>query len=251
MGDRNGAGADGTTRTAVVTGAGQGLGRADAHRLAADGFEVVCLDLDGAAARRTADEVGGRAFECDVTDRRAVHAVAGEIPDCHALVNNAGIWRFHSLLEMTEQDAEMVNAVNVLGIVWCTQAFVPKMRAAGGGSIVNMSSGAAWTNSPGLGLYPATKAAVESLTRTLALELGTDGIRVNAVGPGLVVSDGTAANYSGERAVERARGVPMGRLGSPADIADVVAFLCGDESRYVSGQVIYVDGGITAGTLAR
>jgi NAD(P)-dependent dehydrogenase (short-subunit alcohol dehydrogenase family) len=152
---------------------------------------------------------------------------------------------------MSPEDARAVYDVNVLGIVWCTQAFVPKLREGGGGSIVNMSSGAAWTHSPGLGLYPATKSGVESLTRTMALELGRDNIRANAIGPGLIVSDGTAANYSGERAAQRARGVPMGRVGTPEDIADVVAFLCGDDSRYVSGQVIYVDGGITAGTAAR
>jgi 3-oxoacyl-[acyl-carrier protein] reductase len=237
--------------TAVITGAGQGLGRADAVRLAADGFDVVCLDLAGDAAQETADLVGGTAFECDVTDRDAVLAVAEQVPECSALVNNAGIWKFHSILDMTPTDARAVLEVNVLGIVWCTQAFVPKMKAAGGGSIVNMSSGAAWTSSPGLGLYPSSKAAVESLTKTMALELGPDNIRANAIGPGLIVSDGTAANYQGEAAAKRAKGVPLGRVGSPADIADVVSFLCGDDSRYVSGQVIYVDGAITAGTAAR
>lgn len=238
-------------RTAVVTGAGQGLGRADARRLARDGFHVVCLDLDGDAARATADEVGGTAHQCDVTDRDAVHAVAALVDECHALVNNAGIWRFHSILAMTPDDLRAVQEVNVLGIVWCTQAFVPKLRAAGGGSIVNMSSGAAWSNSPGLGIYPATKAAVESLTKTMALELGPDHIRANAVGPGLIVTDGTAGGYEGERGARRAQSVPMGRVGSPEDIADVVSFLCGDDSRYVSGQVIYVDGGMTAGVAAR
>jgi len=238
-------------RTVVVTGAGQGLGRADARRLAGDGFHVVCLDRDGEAARTTAEEVGGTAHECDVTDREAVLTVAARIAECHALVNNAGIWRFHSILDMTPEDAQAVHDVNVLGIIWCTQAFVPHLRAAGGGSIVNMSSGAAWTNSPGLGLYPATKAAVESLTKTMALELGPGNIRANAIGPGLIVSDGTAGSYQGERAAQRAKGVPMGRLGSPDDIADVVSFLCGDDSRYVNGQVIYVDGGITAGASAR
>lgn len=236
---------------AVVTGAGQGLGRADSVRLSRDGFDVMCLDLNLDAARETAAMVGGTAFRCDVTDRDAVMAIAAEIPECAALVNNAGIWKFHSILDMSPEDAKSVYDVNVLGIVWCTQAFVPKMKAGGGGSIVNMSSGAAWTSSPGLGLYPATKSGVESLTRTMALELGADNIRVNAIGPGLIVSEGTAANYQGERAKERARGVPMARVGTPEDIADVVAFLCGDDSRYVSGQVIYVDGGITAGTMAR
>src|SRR3954454_16237272 len=182
-------------RTAVVTGAGQGLGRADAQRLSRDGFHVVCLDRDGDAAGATAEEVGGTAYQCDVTDRDAVHAVAGLVPECHALVNNAGIWRFHSVLAMTPDDARAVHEVNVLGVIWCTQAFVPHLRAAGGGSIVSMSSGAAWTHSAGLGLDPATKPAVESLTKTMALELGPDNIRANAIGPGLIVSDGTAGSY--------------------------------------------------------
>ena len=137
------------------------------------------------------------------------------------------------------------------GTLYMTQAVVPGMRERRRGSIVNMSSGAAWTSSPGLGLYPATKSAVESLTRTMALELGPDNIRTNAIGPGLIVSEGTSANYEGERAAQRAKGVPIGRVGAPTDIADVVAFLCGDDSRYVNGQVIYVDGGITAGSMAR
>ncbi len=237
--------------TAVVTGAGRGLGRATAERLARDGFTVACLDLDGASAAATAEAVGGVGFACDVTDRDSVLAVAAQIPECHALVNNAGIWRFESILDMGPEAAQAVIDVNVLGIVWCAQAFVPKLRAAGGGSIVNLSSGAAHTHSPGLGMYPATKTAVESLTKTMALELGPDGIRANAIGPGLIVSDGTAANYEGEKGAKRAAGVPLRRVGAPADIADVVSFLCGDDSRYVSGQVIYVDGGLTAGAAAR
>src|SRR5665647_632680 len=123
---------------AVVTGAGQGLGRADSIRLSRDGFDVMCLDLNLDAARETAAMVGGTAFQCDVTDRDAVMAIAAEIPECAALVNNAGIWKFHSILDMTPEDAKSVYDVNVLGIVWCTQAFVPKMKAGGGGSIVNM-----------------------------------------------------------------------------------------------------------------
>jgi 3-oxoacyl-[acyl-carrier protein] reductase len=102
-----------------------------------------------------------------------------------------------------------------------------------------------------VGIYPATKAAVESFTRQCALELGPRGIRVNAVGPGLIVTEGTEANYAGERREQRARFVPLRRVGEPADIADVVAFLLGDDARYVTGQVIYVDGGLSAGQGAR
>ena len=236
---------------AVVTGAGQGLGRADSLRLASDGFDVMCLDLDAERAAETAELCGGTAYRCDVTDRDEVFAVAAQIGECAALVNNAGIWNFPSILDVDEQLLQSVIEVNVKGIVWCCQAFVPLLRANGGGSIVNMSSGAAWTSSPNIGIYPATKAAVESLTKTLAMELGPDNIRTNAIGPGLIVSDGTSANYEGDRAAQRAKGVPMGRVGAPADIADVVSFLCGPDSRYVNGQIIYVDGGITAGTMAR
>jgi 3-oxoacyl-[acyl-carrier protein] reductase len=121
------------------------------------------------------------------------------------------------------------------------------MIANGGGSIVNLSSGAAWTNSPGVGIYPASKAAVESLTKQMAIEWGPQGVRANAVGPGLIVTEGTQANYQGERRVERGRPVPLRRVGEPQDIADVIAFLCSDDARYVSGQVVYVDGGVTAG----
>lgn len=236
---------------AVVTGAGQGLGRATAQRLAHDGFDVVAVDLDADKAAETAELVGGQFRQCDVTDLDAVRAMAGTLQGCEALVNNAGIWRFHSILDMTEEDAAAVIGVNVMGILWCTQALAPLLRASGKGSIVNLSSGAAYTHSPGLGVYPATKAAVESLTKTMALELGPSGVRANAVGPGLIVSEGTAANYDGERAAQRARGVPLGRVGAPADIADVVSFLCSDDARYVNGQVIYVDGGITAGRAAQ
>ena len=236
---------------AVVTGAGQGLGRADSLRLASDGFDVMCLDLDADRAAETAELCGGTAYRCDVTDRDEVFAVAERIGGCFALVNNAGIWNFPSILDVDERLMQSVIEVNIKGIVWCCQAFVPFMRAGGGGSIVNMSSGAAWTNSPNVGIYPATKAAVESLSKTLALELGPDGIRSNAIGPGLIVSEGSAANYEGERRSQRAQGVPMKRVGDPTDIADVVSFLCSNDSRYVSGQVIYVDGGITAGAMAR
>jgi 3-oxoacyl-[acyl-carrier protein] reductase len=235
---------------AVVTGAGQGLGRATSERLARDGHHVIAVDRDGDKAAATAAAVGGEARTCDVTDRDAVLALASTVEGCDVLVNNAGIWRFHSILDMTPEDARSVLEVNVLGIIWCTQAFVPLMAARGGGAIVNLSSGAAWTHSPGLGIYPATKSAVESLTKTMALELGAKNIRANAVGPGLIVTEGTSGNYQGERRDQRGKLVPMQRVGAPQDIADVIGFLCSDDARYVSGQVIYVDGAVTAGRLS-
>lgn len=232
---------------AVVTGAGRGLGRAIALRLAEDGHEIVAVDLDGASAKETAETVGGRWRECDISNIDAVGALAAELGSIQVLINNAGIWRFGPLMDATEQDIDDVMRVNVLGIVRCCQAFVPGMTAGGGGAIVNMSSAAAATRSPGVEIYPVTKAAVETLTQQLALELGPDGIRVNAVGPGLVVTEGTAVNFEGERRAERAANVPLRRVGAPIDIANVVAFLASDQASYVSGQVVYVDGGISAG----
>jgi 3-oxoacyl-[acyl-carrier protein] reductase len=232
---------------AVITGAGRGLGRQTARRLARDGHELVAVDLDAAAAESTAAEVGGISRQCDVTDAASVDALAASLERCDILVNNAGIWRFHSLLDATVDDINAVLAVNVVGVVLCSRALAPKMIAAGGGSIVNLSSAAAWTNSPGVGVYPATKAAVISLTKQMALEWGPHGIRANAVGPGLIVTEGTAVNYTDDLRTERAKSVPIGRVGEPRDIADVISFLCSDDARYVSGQAIYVDGGVTAG----
>lgn len=232
---------------AVVTGAGQGIGKATAKRLAKDGHHVIAVDRNGDSAAHTAGEIGGESRVVDVTDRQAVFDMAATVDGCDILVNNAGIWRFHNLLDMTEEDARAVLDVNVLGVIWCTQAFVPKMIARGGGAIVNLSSAAAFTQSPGVGIYPATKTAVVSLTQTLAMELGPHGIRTNAIGPGLIVSDGTANRFQGDRKAERAKGVPIGRVGDPTDIADVISFLCSNDARYVNGQLIYADGGVSAG----
>lgn len=232
---------------AVVTGAGRGLGRATAERLRRDGFDVIAVDRDATAAQATAAAIGGEWRQCDVTDWASVDALAASIERCDALVNNAGIWHFHSLLDSTPEQIDSVLAVNITGVLSCSRALVPKMIEAGGGSIVNLSSGAAWTNSPGVGVYPATKAAVISLTKQMAIEWGEHGVRANAVGPGLIVTEGTQQNYQGERRVERAKNIPMRRVGEPRDIADVISFLCSDDARYVSGQTIYVDGGVTAG----
>lgn len=232
---------------ALVTGAGRGLGRAIAMRLAADGHVIAAVDIDLASAEETAAMAGGTAHRCDVGDGDAVRALADAVGPVQILINNAGIWRFGPILESSESDLNDVLRVNLLGTVHCCQAFSPGMAGSGGGAIVNLSSAAAAMHASGVGIYPASKGAIELLTQQLAVELGPQSIRVNAVGPGLIVTEGTAANYEGDRQSQRARAVPLQRVGEPTDIANVVAFLASDQSAYVSGQVIYVDGGITAG----
>ena len=236
-------------RRAVITGAGQGLGKAIATRLAADGLEIVALDIDGAAAQSTAAELGGEAHQVDVRDLDAIEALAAEIGAVDVLINNAGIWHKLSLADSTPAQLRDVVDVNLMGVVHCTRAFAPLVASGDDPCIVNLSSGAAASSSPNLGTYPATKAAVECLTRQWALELAP--VRVNAVGPGMIVTEGTAENYEGRAGELRAMVVPLGRVGAPDDIADVVGFLVGSDARYVSGQVIYVDGGLSSGMAGR
>jgi 3-oxoacyl-[acyl-carrier protein] reductase len=231
---------------AVVTGAGRGLGQETARVLAGRGHSIVAVDIDADSALRTAEAVGGKGFGCDVADRDAVRDLAGRVGPVDVLVNNAGIWRFGPLLELSEADVTDVVNVNLLGTLWCVQAFAPGM-AGRGGSVINLSSGAARMHSPGTGIYPATKNAIEALTIQLAVELGPQGIRVNAVAPGSILTEATAKILSESDRAERERTIPGGRLGRPLDVAEAVAYLASAAADYVTGQVLYVDGGLTSG----
>jgi 3-oxoacyl-[acyl-carrier protein] reductase len=236
---------------AVVTGAGQGIGRAIAVRLAAEGYEVVAVDVDAERAARTASLTGGRAATCDVAEAGAVAALADGLRDVEVLVNNAGIWRLGGFLDATASGIEEVIRVNLLGTALCCHAFAPVIAGRGGGAIVNISSAAVAMAAPGTEIYPATKGAVEILTRQLALELGASQIRVNAVGPGLIVTEGTAGNYEGDKRAAREAAVPLHRVGVPEDIANAVAFLVSDQASYITGQWLHVDGGVGAGQTGR
>lgn len=236
-------------RRAVVTGAAQGIGAAIAARLRADGMEVIAVDRRPPASDQPGGASGSWAV-CDITDADAVNRLAAEVGPVDVLVNNAGIWRFSPLVDTPLADARAVLEVNLLGTLLCCQAFGRSMITAGRGSIVNIVSTNAEQVSPGTGIYPASKAAVLALTRQIALEWGPLGVRANAVGPGLVPTEGTGNVYD-DPAVRAARSaaIPLRRLAEPADIADTVAFFASDRSSYVNGQVVYVDGGLTQGLM--
>jgi len=228
---------------ALVTGAGRGIGQAIAKRLRVAGHEIIAVDMDEARTNETAQLVDGVPFVCDITDDVQVKSMGARVGPVDVLVNNAGTWTFGPLMESTRSEMERVLAVNVLGTIFCCQAFAPPMVAAGRGVIVNISSGAATSRSPGLQIYPASKAAVEALTGQLALEL--QPVRVNAVAPGVV---GSSSEPMPEEQIARlgAR-LPLGRIGTGDDIANAVAFLASDEASYVSGQILQIDGGFAAG----
>ncbi len=238
-------------QVAVVTGGGRGIGAAIARRLTKDGFRVVVTDVDEATAKATADEVGGTARRVDVADPEDVRALAESLDRCDVLVNNAGVWRFAPIATTTPEDFHTVMNTNVLGTLLCTQALAPIMAANGGGSIVNLASVTAKAITPFVGVYPASKAAIMALTKQTALEYAAQGIRANAVGPGFIPTPGTLDTYGADEETQRERGkiVPIGRYGTPDEIADAVAFFASDASRYVTGQVLFVDGGVTEATI--
>jgi 3-oxoacyl-[acyl-carrier protein] reductase len=236
-----------TGGTAVVTGAGQGIGRAVVERLLSDGFEVLALDVNADQLAKVADEVGCRVAVVDVTDDAAVADLAAFAPECRVLVNNAGIQRYQDLLHTTHDDMRRVLDVNLIGPVLMAQSLVPVMAANGGGCIVNLSSITSKAHAGSTSLYPASKAAINQLTQAMAVEFGPLGVRCNAVGPGTVRTEGTAEHFGSDEAQAAiAACLPVQRMGESTDIANAVSWLCSEESSWVTGQVLFVDGGYTA-----
>lgn len=221
---------------AVVTGAARGLGAAIAARLEAQDLEVVRLDLHAGPGVRAAD----------VTDHATIMALAEELGPVDVLVNNAGRWLFGPLEEVSPEQFATALDVNLRGAFHTTQAFGRGMLERGRGAIVNITSIAARHANPRVGGYSASKAGLEALTRQTALEWGARGVRCNAVAPGLIPTPGTGSVYddAGTRE-QRAQRVPLQRLGTPEDVAQVVAFLVSPAAAYVTGEVIHVDGGLS------
>jgi 3-oxoacyl-[acyl-carrier protein] reductase len=243
--------------TAIVTGAARGIGAATAKRLAADGHPVAVIDLDGAAASLTAEEIvahGGRAtaIAADVADadsvRAAVDRVAAELGPPGILVNNAGVLRDNLLFKMSETDWDTVMNVHLRGAFLMTRAAQAHMVSASWGRIVNLSSTSALGNR-GQANYAAAKAGIQGFTKTLAVELGRYGITANAIAPGFIQTDMTKATaerlgVSFEALVDaQVSQIPVSRAGVPDDIAAAVSYFCRKEAGFVSGQVLYVAGG--------
>jgi len=246
-----------TERIAIVTGSARGIGAATARRLAADGMAVAVLDLDEDACAGTVKEIadaGGRAMAvgADVSDsaqvQAAVERVAGELGEPTVLINNAGVIRDNLLYKMTDDDWDTVLGVHLRGAFLMTRAVQKYMVAQRFGRIVNLSSSSALGNR-GQVNYSAAKAGMQGFTKTLAIELGPFGITANAVAPGFIATDMTAATAARvgvsfedfqKAAAER---IPVRRVGQGSDVAHTISFLVGEGAGFVSGQVIYVAGG--------
>jgi len=241
-------------RVAIVTGAAQGIGAACAQRLAADGAAVALWDVDDAHGNELAKrlvEGGARAHyvHCNVARKSEVDAALAQTLATYgrvdALINNAGIFKASDFLDITEADWDAVIDVNLKGAFLVGQAVARAMANAGGGSIVNMSSVNSVLAIPSIASYNVSKGGINQLTRVMALALADKGIRVNAVAPGTIATElAKNAVLGSEEAKQRIMSrTPMKRLGEPGEIADVCAFLVSSAASYMTGEIVYVDGG--------
>jgi len=248
---------EGSQRVAVVTGAARGIGAGTARRLAADGLAVAVLDLKEGDCGATVDAItsaGGRALAvgADVSDadqvQAAVDKVAAELGPPVVLINNAGVIRDNMLFKMTLEDWDTVLGIHLRGSFLMSKACQKYMVDARWGRIVNLSSSSALGNR-GQANYSAAKAGMQGFTKTLAIELGQFGVTANAVAPGFIATDMTAATAARigigfeEFQKAAAASIPVRRVGTPDDVAHVISFLASDGAGFVSGQVIYVAGG--------
>lgn len=237
-----------------MTGAGSGIGRAIALRMAADGHDVALLDLDEAAAASVAAEVNGAgraiALAADVADRTSIDAayarVRSELGPIGIVVTCAAIMEFCAFEDVSVERWERTLAINLTGTFHCLQAALPDMRAAGWGRIVTLSSYAGQTGTPRMSAYAASKAGVIALTKAVSQEVAALGITANTIPPFAIDTPALrAAEASGEVPVELVvQQIPARRVGAPKDIAALCSFLCSEEAAYVTGQVVSANGGM-------
>ena len=241
-------------KVAVISGAAspRGIGFATARLFAAQGARVAILDLDEAAASDAASGLGAehRGFACDVADpaacKEAARRVLEAFGQADVLINNAGISQPVKTMEILPDDLHRIMSVNLDGVLYLSQAFIPHMRERRQGSIACMSSVSAQRGGGIFGgpHYSAAKAAVLGLAKAMAREFGPDGIRVNCVTPGLIQTDITGGKLTEEMRAEIIKGIPLSRLGNADDVAGIYLFLASDLSAYVTGAVIDVNGGM-------
>jgi len=250
-------------KVALVTGGGSGIGAASSHRLAEEGALVVISDIDADAAKRVADDIIACGFRAearyqDVTDQKQWQDIVNGIIESHGqldiLVNNAGIALTGSIEDTSLEDWRLVNAVNSEAVFMGTQAAIAAMKESGG-SIINISSIEGLVGDPLIAAYNASKAAVRMMTKSAALHCAESGygIRINSVHPGFIetpmVANGVAAMGEENAKAFQERilnSIPMGAMGQPKDIANGVLFLASDESAYMTGSELVIDGGFTA-----
>ena len=247
-------------KVAVVTGAGSGIGAAIARLFAAQQARVVVLDRDEAAARRTADQIGGAggqaaAIACDVADGaqvdRVFDRIVAEQGRVDILVNNAGISHVGTIERTTEADLDRLYAVNVKGVYLCARAAVPIMIGQGGGVILNMASIASLVGVPERFAYSMTKGAVHTMTMSIAIDYVKQNIRCNCICPARIhtpfVDEYVARHYAGrerETLAQLAAYQPIGRMGTAEEVAHLALYLCSDEAAFVTGQAYPIDGGV-------
>lgn len=235
-------------KVALVTGGSRGIGAAISRELARAGAKVVVNYRAGQeAADEVAEEIGGLAVQADVSKPEEVQAlierVEGEFGDIDALVNNAGVTRDTLIARMSDDDWETVIDTNLRGTFNTSRAVSRKMLRRRAGSIVNLSSVVGVHGNPGQANYAASKAGIIGLTKALARELGSRGVRVNAIAPGYISTELTGVLNDEQRGLIL-QNTPLGRLGEPEDVARAVRFLCSDEAAFITGEVLLVDGGL-------
>ncbi len=239
-------------KTALITGAGRGIGREIALKMASQGASVIIADIDEKTMEAVKDEASGlgvksMAAKMDISNSNSVATAIGKVLEefgsIDILVNNAAIFREAPFLEMTPEQWQQTVDINLTGMFNVTRALAPVMAENGSGSIISIASVDAFQGCRNYSHYAMTKAGVVGLSRTLAQELGPKGIRVNAIAPGIMLTEMTRDRVEANKDAYLAR-VPIGRIGVPEDIANAALFLASEMSSYITGQVIHVNGGM-------
>ena len=239
----------------LITGAGRGLGRAIAVRLARHGAAVGLIDIDPGSVREAAEQIraaGGRAsaYAADVADRTALLEAAGKFAREHngldAVINNAMLLRYEPVAAITEAVADQMLGVGIKGALWGSQALLAHRKAERSAALINMGSPVAERGYPNTALYSLVKGALTTLTKTLAAELGPRGVRVNALAPGSVPTPGAMGLNDPAEYERRARTIPLRRLGHEDDVAAAAVFLLSPGAAFINGEILHIDGGIAA-----